>query len=516
MAKQVQNQAAKTVVFQPEVLPALVDAVGAALAPSYSTSAQEFDVSQHAIFSETLRPKKKVKKVVKGVDGQPLLDSKGQKQYTTEQIEVNRIGLPLQELIVKRRVSFMNVGNIQLIANPIDDGQKRLFEVVKKHRTDNKLDFLEKEVATRMLSELQVAKIWYSEPVDPIYWTSIPGAKGNFRMRCKIVSPQLGYKLLPVFDDYGNLLYFGVAYESRRSLLELSGITDGAQLAQLANEKDKRIDIYTDAAIYKFRQVRSGETGGTSDGWIVESVTPHSYGKIPVVYYFKAEPPWAKVQKSIARLETLLSNFGDTNDYHASPVFVMMGKVGAKVLEKGEQGKSLQITGDNGDAKYVTWDQATEAVKLEIDTLVKFIYTCTQTPQMSMEDLKGLGATSGVAYDRIFIDAHLAARDELDGDFGQGIQRDINLAKAFAAAIDTTLVQAAQTLEITYEVPIFRINDDSETLSLLQKATGGAKLLSQKSGVSRSPLTKNVEEEMKLIEEEEQAALANKPEVEVA
>jgi len=490
------------------VLPAVVEAVGTTLAPTYETAAAEYDVTQHNIFSETFRPKKRVKRVQKDADGNPILSKDGKPQYKTERIEVNRIGIPLQSLIVKRRVSFMNVGKMQLEANPVDDAEKKLYAMVKKIRDDNKLEFLEKEIARRMLSELQVAKLWYSEPVDPLYWTSI-GAKGNFRMRCKVISPKLGDKLLPVFDDYGNMIYFGRVYESKRSLAEITGESDASTLAQIATTKEKRFDIYSDKMIYKFRQERTGEKSESGDGWIMESAAPHSYGKIPVIYYSKPEPVWAEVQASISRIETLVSNFGDTNDYHASPVFVMTGNVGAQFLEKGEQGKSLQIKGEKGDAKYVTWEQATEAVKLELDTLVNFIFTCTQTPQMSMEDLKGLGAASGVAYDRIFMDAHLAAQDEIDGEYGQSTQRDINLNKSFCAAIDTSLIKAAQSLSIKFDIPLFRINDDSETVALLQKASGGAKLLSQKTAIEYSPLTKNAEEEMAEIkkDEAEKAAL---------
>ncbi len=69
-------------------------------------------------------------------------------------------------------------------------------------------------------------------------------------------------------------------------------------------------------------------------------------------------------------------------------------------------------------------------------------------------------------------------------------------------AIDTSLVKAEQSLSITYDIPIYRINDDAETIGLLQKAAGGAKVLSQKSAVGYSPFTKNAEEELKQIEEE--------------
>lgn len=509
MAKKIQEKQEAATLPIP-ALPAIVEAVGAMVAPTYSTAREEYDVTQHQIFNvaENARPKKKVRKKILGINGEPLLDSNNKDQYTTKYIDVNRIGVNLQSLIVKRRVSFMNVSKIQLEANPVTDAERKLYDMVKKIREDNKISFIEKEVARRMLSELQVAKLWYSEPVEPGYWGDL-APNGKFRMRCKVVSPDLGYKLLPVYDDYGKMIYFGMIYESTRKLSDL--ISD-PNFNGSSTDKDQRFDILSATHIIKFRKARTGETiisTPQNNGWIVESIVKHSYGKIPITYYYKPTPPWAEVQSAIERIETLISNVGDTNDYHASPVFAMFGKVGAKVLEKGEQGKSLQLTGDNADARYITWDQATAAVEFEFKTLMSIVFTGTQTPQMAMEDLKGLGAASGVAYDRIFQDAHLAARDEIDGEYGMSTQRDINLITACAAAINTTLAPTAKTFKIGFDIPIFRINDDSETVGLLQKAAGGAKVLSQKTAIEYSPLTKNAEEEMEEIkrEEAEQAAV---------
>src|SRR5690606_16060459 len=139
----------------------------------------------------------------------------------------------------------------------------------------------------------------------------------------------------------------------------------------------------------------------------------------------------------------------------------------------------------------------------ELNTLMNFIFTATQTPQMAMEDLKGLGALSGVAFDRVFMDAHLAARDEIDGEYGMSTQRDINLQIAFCGAIDISLIPATKSLSIGFDIPLYRINDDSETVGLLQKAAGGAKVISQKTAIEYSPLTKNADDELKQIQEEE-------------
>lgn len=51
-------------------------------------------------------------------------------------------------------------------------------------------------------------------------------------------------------------------------------------------------------------------------------------------------------------------------------------------------------------------------MKLEIDTLLRMIYTITQTPDISFDTVKGIGAVSGVALKLLFMDAHLKVQDK--------------------------------------------------------------------------------------------------------
>lgn len=477
-SSQADVQGTQAVTISPDQLPKIVETLGASVAPDYENAEKEYDVKQHDVFDVTIR-KDKTKR-----DG--------------TSVKVNRIGLPLQKLIVNRRVAFMNVGAIKLEANPETTEQERLYDMVKKIRDDNKMDFVETDVATRLLSELQVAKLWYSIPASEGYWGDLVSVGGRFRMRCEVLSPRKGDGLLPVFDRYGDMIYFGRTYETPIDINEVTG-SDNID----ASAKDKRFDIYTNTHIYRFRQPRQGEqapSGGS--GWLLEEAKHHSYGKIPVIYYGKALPPWADVQHAIARLETVLSNFGDTNDYHGSPTLVFLGEFVGQAAEKGETGKQVQIKPVNGttlaDAKYVTWEHAPESIKLEIETLAQYIFTCTQTPQMSMEDMKDLGNVSGVAYDRIFMDAHLAARAEIMGEYGMGTQREINFLKAACSAIDTTLAEASRTLDIKFDIPIFRINDDREQIDNIAAARN-AGILSQETALQFFPWISDAEAELKRL-----------------
>lgn len=473
-------------------LPEVVQTMGVTVCPTYEGMVdKEYDVRKHDVFDPSIREDKK------------------KKDNTT--VKVNRIGLPLQKLIVNRRVGFMNVGQIKLEANPQTDDQERLYEMVKKIRDDNKMDFVENDVATRMLSELQVAKLWYSQPVDKSYWGTLVKVGGKVRMRCEVLSPNKGDQLLPVFDRYGDLVYFGRVYETPKDWEDV--IIDSAFTGSVPiNTKDKRFDIYSSTHIYKFRQARPDESVISlpgNGGWILDSITQHSYGKIPVIYYSKPAPPWADVQHAISRLETVLSNFGDTNDYHGSPTLAFIGDVKAGLPEKGETGKAVEIKPIQGttlaDVKYVTWEHAPESIKLEIETLAQYIFTCTQTPQMSMEDMKELGNVSGVAYDRIFMDAHLAAKKEIQSEYGMGTQREINLLKSACAAIDTTLAQAARELDIKFDIPLFRINDDAEQITNIASAIN-AGILSIETALQFFPWISDAEEELKRLVKEKQAA----------
>ncbi|MCW8314201.1 phage portal protein [Sphingobacterium sp. InxBP1] len=479
--------------------PKVIEELGKESTPAYDVK-KETDIKEHNIYDEQLRKRKEVKKKVIGSDGKPVMQADGKTPtLTTIYVDPARLPLALQEIIVTRRVAFMNLGKARLYAEPDGNDQERAFNLLQRLRENNKVGYKESEIAKLLNKELQVAKLWYSkEALDASHWGGYSTVTKDFKMQ--ILAPSKGDTLLPVFDANGDLTYFGRQYDRRKSLEELAGDTGGG-----GDKTVKCFDIYSADRLLKFEQGGSGGSGGGEGGWTLVATVDLPYKKLPIIYYSKDTPIWANVQPLIERLETVISNFADTNDYHASPTLVFKGAAGAEAQEKGESGKAVLLTGDHADAKYVTWDQSVEAVELEIDTLVNFIYSLTQTPNISFEEMKALGDLSGVAFDRVFIDAHLAASNEIDGGYGELLQRSVNLEKALLASMDTGLTAALQELAVTVEVPRFKLDDLDADVDLAIKAKE-AGLTSLETAMGISGLVTNVQDEMAKIKAEGSAA----------
>lgn len=385
-----------------------------------------------------------------------------------------RIAVPMQKLIVSRANAFMTGGPVTFKAKPDGAKEEALLKYFNKTWKATKCDFKNSEIGKALLSETEVAEIWFSRL----------GEDGETpELRCNIYKPSDGYHLIPVFDNTRDLIAFGLGYKTKDE--------DG--------KEEDHLDIYTKEFIYKYYKGRTGD-------WTVVTSTEQApnpvkllYGKIPVVYYSICKSVWNDVQPMIERLETLLSNFADTNDYNGSPILFAEGQIKG-MSAKGEAGKLIE--GEQGaKLSYVSWNHAPESIKLEIDKLVEFIYTCTQTPNLSFEALKGIGKISGIAFDRMMIDAHLKAKDMHTGPYGEGIQRRCNFITHAASNLYKEF--KGIELDITPQFELFRIDDNSERVDWIQKANGGLAVMAWKDSIAAARLTDDPEQTyLDLVEQE--------------
>lgn len=478
----------------------LVETLGATNLPT-AEAMKQYDTMKHQVFD---RAKRKKRKLIVPTGEKKIVDGKEVDVTRVTFEEVNRIGISFQKLIVRRRVAFMNVGNMSIISKPVGKLEETLLSMVKKCREDNKMEFKSTEIAERMMSELEVAQLWYSEDVEKGYWGDL-APNATKRMRMKILSPMLGDKMMPVFDGSGSLKYFARSYKAAPDATDLINFDDPESTTSISvnNNEVEHLDIYSDTTILKFEQ----ENGI----WVLKDKITHSYGALPVIWFPQpgGRPEWFDQQPCIERIETLLSNFGDTNDANGAPILFAKGII-KSMPARGETGKMINVVpviGKDGkevgdaDLKYVTADRAAESIELEINTLVNFVYTTAQTPDISTKGMAELSIQSGTGFDRVFIDAHLAAMRHTQGTYGECSQRELNFLVKSHIAINTSLKQAAN-LQLKPEFPLFRINDEAETINTLMAATGGLAVLSQKTAVGMTGLTQDPEGEYNQIQKE--------------
>jgi len=346
--------------------------------PDIDLFLSQLDPSKHDIFDKVKRPDKLVKiDIPEPSKNYQSLDAGytgGEKEQTRPE-PVARIAFAIQKLIVKRSVSFTFGNSVTLNAEPDSEDEKTVLNAIKKVLFSTKSRTINRKVAREIFSTTEAAELWY-----PVEKTSDYGFPSKFKLRVAIFSPQKGDKLFPYFDETGDMIAF-----SREFIIE-----------DKKGKKRTYFETYTDTEHLMWEQ--DNAQWQLVEGYPKKNVI----GKIPVVYGRQDFVEWVDVQGLIDRLETLLSNFADTNDYHAAPKIVVKGEL-LGFTKKGESGAILQLEGENADAKYLSWQHAPESVKLEIETLLRMIYTNTQTPDISFDSVKGIGAISGIALKLLFL-----------------------------------------------------------------------------------------------------------------
>lgn len=422
------------------------------------------DPYKHKVMQKAFRPDKAINRV----------DEETGKVVGQDEVKVARIATDLQQLIVKRAVSFLfgNDVNLYIDADSDDEAADDILKGVKRVMAEAKTKSLNRELARDVFTSTEAAEIWYTAESETHERYGFPCDR---KLRCMVVSPRNGNTLYPYFNEQGDMVAFSREFTNSRTLKSY-------------------FETYTDEYHYLYTN-ENGE-------WKLVDGYPeqHGYGKIPCVYSCQRNPEWHDVQPLIDRLETLLSNFADTNDYHAAPKIFTTGQIRGWA-KKGESGQVIE--GEQGaTAQYLSWAQAPESVKLEISTLLNLIYTLTQTPDVSFDNVKGLN-TSGVALKLLFFDAHLKVQDKCE-IFIEHLQRRCNVVLAMLASF-APAAKSAQFRDAIIEPEIvpYQIEDEASKVNAIMQATGQKAIMSRKTGVEALNYVNDVAEEIERIEADE-------------
>lgn len=433
----------------------ILDLYTPALLPNSAQAIKQYNPETHDVFDPNIRKQKEIEKPLIGADGKQMVDDEGNELFTTSWVEVNRVAIPMQKLITNLRKYFMNLKGAQLVT---ENDDSVLLEAVKRVYMKNKYTYEIEDIAKRVMSELQGAEMW---------WLSKEG-----EIKMAVLSPEKGDLMMPIFDEYRDMKYF----------IRLYSVID-----MYTNTSEQLTDVFTADYNYTFN----------SKNDLVKEV-PNKWGKIPIIYYTQDKPEWSDVQVIIDRFEKLISNFGDTNDYNGAPITVVKGEIEG-FTQKEQAGKTVQV-GKDADLNYLTWDSAPEAIKLELDTLYRLMHSFSHTPDISMEALKGQGL-SGVAFDRVFIDAQLSAEEKLSGDFGKSMQRSVNLVTAMCRSIDSSFPDEYISIELeSYKFDDLEsfVKNMTQSESILSNESR-TKMLANKYGLNEKDEWERVQKENNLL-----------------
>ena len=445
---------------------------------SFEELMRQWDPYNHKVFDEDKRPKKKVKVPTEQKD--PL---SGQVIYKTKLVERVRIALPTQRVIVDRLVGFLLTNPVTYKANShgvdiktLNSKQQLLFDAITHCYHDNKMKYFDKQLVRTVSSQCEAAEFWYMT-------TDENGRLGG-EIRVQLLSPANGDKLYPHFNDWHRMDGFGREYYTFDEL--------GTQ--------ELHFDVYTDRFVYKY--INNGS------GWTLLEAKAHGFTKIPVVYYYQYKSEWADVQWACDRVEECISNWGDTNDYFGTPKYFIQGRLEG-FAEKGEQGSVFQ-GGKETEMRVLSWDHSPESVKGEIAYLFNAIFSFTQTPDISFENMKTLGNnTSGAAIRLMFTDPFMKVGNKTEM-YGEMFTRRSNIVAngICNAGIYVKGIDASVAEDIDFE-PVFEPyipKNDVELVQLITQSNGGKPSTSQRRSIELNPLNDDadsVEKEMKEEQESE-------------
>lgn len=351
----------------------------------------------------------------------------------------------------------------------ISDGTDAAFakfqEVIKRTRFDSKIR--------------QCKRLAGIETESAMLFRVFRDDDGQPDVAIRVLAKSKGDEIYTRWDQYENLISVAWGYKVREQ----------------GNKVVYHFDIFTPEIIYRCTQ--------KSMGWDVEEEV-NLIGKIPIIL-FQQEKEWAGVEHLINREEMIASRTADTNDYFADPIAVMAAELIKNLPDKKEAAKTLYTNDKDGvdkAMKYVTWDNAPQSKKDELEWLQNHILTNTFTPHITLDTLKSLSQLSAKALRTVMMlaDIKAAKRKESHDEL---LDRTASLMTAIIGnVLDVSLRTQCDELKVGHEFQEPFGEDIADDLDNINKALDGG-ILSTETAVEMNPLVKDPVREMERLTAEQ-------------
>lgn len=359
------------------------------------------------------------------------------------------------------------------VSEGTDDAFAKYLDVIKRTRFNSKIR--------------QCKRMAGAETESAMLFRVYKDEDGNPDVQIRVLAKSKGDEIYTRFDQYENLVSFAWGYYTKET---------GDKIVY-------NFDIYTKDVIYRCQK--------QSIGWEVNEES-NFIGKIPVLL-FQQEKEWHGVEHLIYREEAIASRTADTNDYFADPIAIMSAEIIKNMPEKKEAAKLLVTNDKDGvdkAARYLTWDNAPQSKKDEIEWLQDQILSKTFTPKIGLDTLKSLSSLSGKALRTVMLLADIkAARRKESHD--EMLDRAASLITAIIGnVLDVSLHSQCEKLRVAHEFQEPFGEDVADSIENIVKSIDGG-IMSTETGVELNPLVKDSHRETERLakEKEEEAKQQN-------
>ena len=428
------------------------------------------------------------------IETDPNTGEEKPKRLEDKTVPVAKIVTNIPKKIVRTAAAFLFGGDMIVSADNMDDDSLQDFKQVFVRKLKMKSVFM--RFARIVLSETKGAIVFYPVTKSNIKGTDKDGnpiLKKEVVLKAKILSTpkddNVTNEFYPHFDDDDDMDGFIHKYT-----------------AMVNGRSCECVKIYTANEIIT----------GINDGQWVITKDKNLFGKIPVVYAEVDQPDWEDIAVLMDAYEMRLSRMSDTNDYFGDPMLKTYGQT--NLPSKETVGKELNFsmevdpdtgTAYHGDAEYLSWQQSIDSQKEEIANERHEIFSGASCPDLSFDNLIGIGDLSGVAREFMTIDAKIKATEQME-IFGPVVQRCVAIVQAGMARISH--IKNAGAIEGNYfEVKFGSIlpKNLTEILQNLAIANGNKPINSQETITAESPYTKNAKQETATMKKEEKEIAQN-------
>ena len=410
----------------------------------------------------------------------PVMDKGKYPDIRTDEgiTRVTRIGIGFQQLAANRMAELVCGIPIKRIYSPENDKQKEAAALLENIYERNRIDSQNIDRLTMFFAGCEIMTLWYAVNSTP---HTKYGRPSTLKVRCRHFTPMQGDEIFPLFDEYGDLVAMSVGYSRK-----------------VGDKVLTYFDTYTDTQHLKW-----SKEGGQE--WMLIESEYITLGKIPSIYMWRSSPIWEKTSGLVYEIEEKLSRNGNYLRDNSKPVFAVFANEAIKYGEEDmDASRSVVQFPQGSQAQYITWEQAVDNLRFQIDSLRDLYFTQLQLPDWSYNKMSQQ-ALSGESRKQLFIDSRLKVTHE-QGRILEFLDREMNVVKTFAKIMLGSAYEAdIDALKVDMKITPFAITDEKDEITNLMTANGGEPIMSQRESIERFGHSDDVDKTLAEIAEQKKA-----------